>query len=227
MMIQAIRPKPASAVRSHLQALEISSRLTAYFRRKHRPMATHVTPERVIEVLNEVGIKPVLMGAHGLGGWRSQSRSTEDVDVLVRKKDIRKAVRALQAAYPMLTITDFPVVTRFTDPATKQVVIDVMKPTQEVFKVVFRHTIRVGETHEIPDLEMALASKFAAMVSPRRVTDKKLLDGADFVNVVVNNRSDIGLPKLRRLAEKVYPNGGGAEIMQLIADIDAGRMIRF
>ncbi len=179
-LIQQAHTHLESTVRAHLQALEISSRLTTYFRRKHRPMATLVTPERVIEVLNEVGVKPVLMGAHGLGGWRDQARSTEDVDVLVRKKDIRKAIRALQAAYPELTITDFPVVTRFTDPATQQVVIDVMKPTQAVFRVVFRHTIQVGETHEIPNLEMALASKFAAMVSPT-CDEKKLQDGADFV----------------------------------------------
>lgn len=224
-MIQRAHTPLETTVRWHLQALEISSRLTTYFRRKHRPMATQVTPERVIEVLNEVGVKPVLMGAHGLGGWRNQARSTEDVDVLVRKKDIRKAIRALQAAYPELTVTDFPVVTRFTDPATKQVVIDVMKPTQAVFRVVFRHTIPVGETHEIPNLEMALASKFAAMVSPRRATERKLQDGADFVDIVRHNRRDISLPKLRRLADKVYPNGG-AEIMQLIEDIDAGRMIQ-
>jgi hypothetical protein len=224
-MIQQARLPLESTVRLHLQALEISSRLTTYFREKHRPMATQVKPERVIEVLNQAGVKPVLMGAHGLGGWQSKARSTEDVDVLVRKKDIRKAVRALQTAFPELTITDFPVVTRFTDPATRQVVIDVMKPTQAVFQVVFRHTIAVGETHEIPDLEMALASKFAAMVSPRRVTERKLQDGADFVNVVRHNRSEIDLRKLRRLADKVYPNGA-AEILQLIADIDAGRMIQ-
>jgi hypothetical protein len=224
-MIQQAHGHLESTVRLHLQALEISSRLTAYFRRKHQPMAAQITPERVIEVLNEAGVKPVLMGTHGLGGWRSEPRATQDVDVLVRKKEIRKAVRALQAGFPELTIADFPVVTRFTDPVTKLVVLDVMKPTQEVFRIVFRHTIPVGDTHEIPDLEMALVSKFAAMVSPRRVTERKLQDGADFVNVVRHNRSDINLPKLRRLADKVYPNGA-VEIMQLIEDIDAGRMIQ-
>ena len=224
-MLQQAHKQSESAVRSHLQGLEISSRLTAYFRENHQPMATQVTPKRVIEVLNEAGVRPVLMGAHGLSGWRHKARSTEDVDILVRKKDIRKAVHALQMAYPKLTITDFPVVTRFTDPATQQVVIDVMKPTQAVFKVVFRYTIRVGETHEIPDLEMGLASKFAAMVSPRRSIERKLQDGADFASVVQHNRQDINLPKLRRLGDKVYPNGG-KEIMQLITDIDAGCMIQ-
>ncbi len=165
------------------------------------------------------------MGTHGLGGWRSEARATQDVDVLVRKKDIRKAVRALAAAYPDLTIADFPVVTRFIDPATQKAVIDVMKPTQDVFRLVFRHTIAVADTHEIPELEMALVSKFAAMVSPRRDVAKKFVDIGDFIDVVRHNRDDLDLRKLKRLADRVYPTGGG-EIMQLVDDILAGRPIQ-
>src|SRR5262245_57302873 len=139
-MIQRAHPDSESTVRSHLEALETSSWLTEYFRRNHQPMAAQITPKRVIAILNRAGVKPVLMGTHGIGGWRSEARATQDVDVLVRKKDIRKAVRALQAAYPRLTVDEFPVVTRFIDPATRKAVIDVMKPTQVVFRIVFRHT---------------------------------------------------------------------------------------
>jgi hypothetical protein len=223
-MIQRAHTYSESAVRSHLQALEISTWLTEYFRQEHEPMATEVAPRRVIEVLNEAGVRPVLMGTHGLVGWRSESRATQDVDILVRKKDIRKAVRALQAAYPQLTITDFPVVTRFTDPETQKVVLDVMKPTQPIFRIVFRHTIPVGDTHEIPNLEMALVSKFAAMVSPNRRWAKKHVDAGDFIDVVEFNRDNLDLKKLKRLADKVYPDGS-AEIMQLVDDILAGRPI--
>ncbi len=212
------------AVRSHLQALGISSALTQMFRRKYRPMAIEVTPEAVVEVLHSVGVRPVLMGTHGLAGYRSESRATQDVDVLVRKKDIRKAVRAVQRAYPSFVVQDTPVVTRFVDPATDKVVIDVMKPTQDVFRLVFRHTIPVGETHDIPELEMALISKFAAMTSPLRRQAKKFVDAGDFVDVVENNRDVLDLTKMRRLAEKVYP-GGGAEVMKLVEDILAGRKI--
>ncbi len=225
-MIQRAHGTTEATVRSHLEALGTSSWLTAYFREKHQPMAARVTPERVIAVLHQAGVKPVLMGTHGVGGYRSEPRATQDVDVLVRKKDIRKAVRALQAEYPNLTITDFPVVTRFIDPSNQKPVIDVMKPTQSIFRAVFRHTIAVGDTHEIPQLEMALVSKFAAMVSPNRSEAKKLIDASDFVDVVVYNRKDLDLTKLQRLADRVYPNGG-AEMRQLIADIDAGRRIQF
>jgi hypothetical protein len=206
----------------HLEALRTSSMLTEWYRRGHRRDAAMVTPEGVIAALHRAGVRFVLMGTHGLGGWRSEPRATQDVDVLVTKKDLRKAVRSLAAAYPGLEIEDTPVVARFIDPATGKAVIDVMKPTQAVYQIVFRHTLPVGDTHRIPDLEMALASKFAAMVSPNRVQAKKLVDAGDFVDVVTHNRGAIDLPKLQRLADKVYP-GGGAEIVRLVEDIDAGR----
>jgi hypothetical protein len=221
-MIQAAGEIADAVVRRHLWALHLSSELTATFRRMYQPMAASVTPEGVIAALNQAGVKCVLMGAHAFSTWRSDPRATQDVDVLVRKKDVRKAVRALHEAYPDLTISDFPVVARFIDPATGRPVIDVMKPTQTVYHVVFRQTIPVGDTHWIPNLEMALAAKFAAMVSPNRDYDKKLLDAADFANVVRYNRAAINLRKLQSLGDKVYPEGG-AEILQMIQDLDAGR----
>jgi len=39
------------------------------------------------------------------------------------------------------------------------------------------------------------------------------------------NRDDIDVSKLKRLADKVYPNGG-AEIIRMIDDLDAGRSIQ-
>jgi hypothetical protein len=215
----------ADPVQQHLEALHTSSQLTLTFRRMYQREAAMVTPEDVIAVLHQAGVNSVLMGTHGLGGWRSEARATQDVDVLVTKKDVRKAVNALHAAYPELEVNDTPVVTRFIDPASGKPAIDVMKPTQEVYRVVFRHTIAVGDTHRIPDLEMALASKFAAMVSPNRTPAKKLVDAGDFVDVITHNRGDIDLRKLKRLGDKVYSDGG-AEIMRMIEDIDAGRPIQ-
>jgi hypothetical protein len=169
-------------------------------------MAADVTPEEVIETLHDAGIMCVLMGTHALNTWRSEPRATQGVDILVRKKDIQRATQALHARYSELTVTDTTVVTRFADPAAGKVVMALMKPTQTVYQVVFRHTVQVSDTHQIPDLEMALASKFAAMVSPNRDPDKKMIDGGDFINVVRSNRVHIDVRKLQRLAERVYPN---------------------
>jgi hypothetical protein len=223
-MIQRAQAQ-SDPVQQHLEALHTSSELTLLFRRMYQRGAAMVTPEGVIAALHRAGVRCVLMGTHGLGGWRSEPRATQDVDVLVTKKDISKAVRALARAYPDLEVKDTPVVTRFVDPATGKQVIDVMKPAQPVYQMVFRHTLSVGDTHRIPDLEMALASKFAAMVSPNREPAKKLIDAGDFVDVVTHNRSAIDLPKLQRLADKAYPQGG-AEIVRMVEDIDAGRTIQ-
>jgi hypothetical protein len=223
-MIQQAHPI-ADPVQQHLDALHTSSELTVIFRRMYQREAAMVTPEKVIAVLHEARVNFVLMGTHALGGWRSEARATQDVDVLVTKKDVRKAVRVLRAAYPTLEVLDTPVVTRLIDPVSGKPAIDIMKPTQAVYQIVFRHSIMVGDTHRIPDLEMALASKFAAMVSPNRAPAKKLVDAGDFVDVVTYNRSAIDLKKLKKLKDKVYPDGG-AEIMRLVEDIDAGRPIQ-
>lgn len=210
----------------HARALPISSQLTAYYRRTHRPDTVMVTPEPIIAALNEAGVRFVLMGTHGIGGWRDQARATQDVDVLVRKRDHKKAVAAIQRLYPALKMQDTTVVTRFLEPADNQPVIDLMKPSQAVFAMVFRNTVPVGDTHRVPNLEMALVSKFAAMTSPNRSYDKKLIDGGDFVNIVRTNRDAINLARLRKLANVVY-RGGSAEIVKMVGDIKAGRRIEF
>jgi hypothetical protein len=105
-------------------------------------------------------------------------------------------------------------------------VIDLMKPNQPLFKVAFRQMILVEEGYLIPNLEFALACKFAAMVSPNRAEQKKHLDAADFISMVQKNSSSIRLASLKRLGERVYP-GGGREIMQLVEDAKAGRRLVF
>lgn len=185
-----------------------------------------IGPKDVIRVLNEARVGFVLMGTYGIAGWRRQPRATQDVDVLIQKKDHRKAVAAIAKAFPELKGKDYAVVTRFTDPATGETVIDLMKPVQKIHKMVFKNAIWVRESHQVPTLEMALISKFAAMISPNPSYDKKLVDAGDFVNMVKNNFKSIGRNQLRRLAEKVY-RGGGDEIIQMIDDLKAGRRIEF
>lgn len=185
-----------------------------------------VTPEDVIETLNRASVGFVLMGTHGIGGWRDEPRATQDVDILVRKRDLRKAMRALGERFPELKLQDLPVVARFIDPATKKSVIDVMKFQQAVFKMVFRNTILVASTYRIPNLEMALVSKFAAMVAPNRSEEKKFIDAGDFISMVKTNKNDLRHARLQKLGEKVYP-GGGEEVLKMVDDILAGRPFRF
>lgn len=210
----------------HLEAMRISSEITRTLRGMYWPEAMMISPAEVIAVLNEAGVGFILMGNYGITGWRGEERATLDVDVLVRKRDHRKAVATIRASFPGLRMEDFPPVTRFLDPATDKPLIDLMKPTEPLFKVAFRQAVLVEGGYRIPNLEFALACKFAAMVSPNRPEKKKHLDAADFISIVERNLPAIRPTRLRQLGERVYP-GGGAEIIQLVENIKAGRRIEF
>jgi hypothetical protein len=211
--------------RQHQNALSTSSFLTTVYRQMYQPMAARVTAKKVVKVLKEGGIVGLLLGTHGVGGYRSEPRATQDVDVLIKRKDHAKAIQAIQEAFPKLELQDTPVVTRFIDRSNGKPVIDLMKPMDALFKVAFRFSHKVGDSHRIPDLELALVTKFAAMVSPHRVQSKKLIDAGDFVDMVTNNLPQIDKVKLKTLADKVYLRGG-IEIMQIVRDVEAGRPIQ-
>jgi hypothetical protein len=220
----ALARRPKHPVRDHIEALHTSSELTRWFRKGREPEVLKVTVENVIAALNRAGIRPVLMGTYGIVGYRSEPRATQDVDVLVRKHEVRKAVRVLEEEFPYLEVLDTPIVARFLNEATQMVVLDVMKPTSQAIQAVFRNTLAVGKSHRIPSLEMAIVSKFMAMMGPRRKQAKRQVDLGDFIDMVENNRTSLDLKKLGHLAGRVHP-GGGAKILKLVADIDAGRTI--
>ncbi len=224
-----LRRKPAAfgsfVAIKHRAALDISGQLTKLYCRMYRPMSRIITPQRVLKVLEQAGVKCLLVGAHGIGGWKSQARSTEDIDVLVAVKHHSKAVKAIQHAFPKLVMADSPVATRFSDKRTGKGLIDLMKPVDEPFKLAFKYSVPVGKTHRVPDLEMALVAKFAARVAPDRRPLKKHADASDFIDMVEHNLDKIKIKKLEQLAEKVY-QGGAKEITQLFNDIKAGRSIQ-
>lgn len=183
-----------------------------------------VSVEAVIGTIHRAGINCVLMGVHGINGYRDQARATDDVDVLVTKREVQKAIRVLERAFPYLEVRENSAVARFVNPATQKVVIDVMKPHAEKIRLVFRHTVAVGKTHRIPDLEMAIVCKFMAMRGLNRKLVKRLQDAADLMNMVVHNRQTLDLEKLYRLAQKAESNGR-AKMQAIIERIDAGQMI--
>jgi hypothetical protein len=186
-----------------------------------------VTPQQVITVLNRERISFVLVGAHGIGGWLSEPRATQDVDVVVAERHVKKATRVLLAKYPHLEARDEEVVVRLQDRETRSVLIDLMKP-RALYRETFKHTHTVtvrGQRYRIASLEMALAMKFAAMISPNRLEEKRLQDAADFIAVVRRNLG-IDLPILARLGNSVY-NGGGAEICDMVHKVRAGEKLIF
>ena len=54
----------------HVWSLETSTDLSCYY------TETHIKPLDVIKVLNSAGVRFVLLGAHGIGGWMQKPRAT-------------------------------------------------------------------------------------------------------------------------------------------------------
>lgn len=208
----------------HHHSLDTVQFLTRTQYRMHRPDAMQVEPQELIRVLNRSNVKFVLMGQHGISGWLSEPRATRDVDVVVQKRHHAKAVRAIQAAWPELVKKEFPVVTRFLDPANHEPVIDVMRPN-DVYAEAFKNCVRIGKTHDVPNLELALAAKFSAMVSRNREQAKKYFDAGDFSQIVLRNHADIDYDRLRQLGDAVYPDGG-EELVRFVADVKDGKPLR-
>src|SRR5260370_922327 len=117
--MQAVAGK--KLLREHLQAMHIGSEVTSWIRKEREPQVLNVTPENVIATLHGAGINPVLMGTHGVNVYRDEARATQDVDVLVTKREVTKAIRALEAAFPYLDIMQNTAVARFVDPVSQPI----------------------------------------------------------------------------------------------------------
>ncbi|KAF0245988.1 MAG: hypothetical protein FD180_1131 [Planctomycetota bacterium] len=141
----------------------------------------------------------------------------------------RRAVRAIRQAFPELVVKDLEVVTLFLDPAAGDaVVIDLKKPKDRLLKTVFENSLPVkieGQSARIPDLEMAAALKFAAMVGVYRAMPDKMQDAADFARIVAAHPR-LRVERLMRLAGLVYA-GGGSEVRRLVESVRQGKPLVF
>jgi predicted nucleotidyltransferase len=210
---------PTQLADPHVRALRVSTELSAYYVEKI------VTPLEVIGVLNRQKISFVLVGAHAVGGWTRMPRATSDVDLVVAERQIKKATRALLAEFPQLEARDEEVVVRLQDRASHEVLIDLIKP-RSIYRASFKYTHAVsqgGQDYRIPSLEMALATKFAAMVSPNRQDDRKHQDAADFIRIVREN-ADVDFDTLTQLGELIY-GGAGAELCEMVQKVRAGEKL--
>jgi hypothetical protein len=184
-----------------------------------------ITPAQVIAVLNRARISFVLVGAYGLAGWM-EPRATQDVDVVVALKQVKKAVRLLIEAFANLESEELEVVVRLRDRATTIVRVDVMKPMQPPYRDIFKHTVKVtaaGQEYRVPSLEMALTCKYAPMISLMRADAKKHLDAHDFI-VMVQQNPEIDLEKLCELGDLIYA-GGGKELVEMVRKVRAGEKL--
>jgi hypothetical protein len=203
----------------HQRSLRTSTALTALYKERY------VSPLEVIAVLNAAKVSFVLVGAHGIAGWMREPRATQDVDVVVAERHLKKATRALREAFPHLVPLDLEAVIRLCDRETGEPAIDLLK-TRSIYRESFKYTVAVaakGQPYRIPSLEMALAMKFAAMVSPNRQDEDKHQDAHDFIRIVKEN-PEIDAEKLTHLGEHVY-GGGGADLVEMVRKVRAGEKL--
>jgi hypothetical protein len=218
---------------SHHKAVFESAKLSNWHRWMWHRMATvNVELKTVLQALQAKKIPFVLTGAHGISGWTDTPRATQDVDILVKSgRNHARAVKALRAIYPQLEVHHLPGVTVFVVPGEKKSVIDVSHPHRPDIEETLRTAIWVGEgtgRYRIPALEAALANKYGAMLNPTRDPGKRGQDAVDFYRMVQHSadarQQSIDLAKLADLGEKVWPGGGGDEILGLVEQARAGKV---
>jgi hypothetical protein len=200
------------------EELRLSERLS-------RMQGQEIGPSDVIRVLQSAGVEHVLVGAHAISALAGDPRATMDVEVIAEHPE--RARDALAAAYPDLRVEEHPVAIRFK--RENREAIDIIRPSSSpVFRAALQHTRRVPMADVqavVPTLEMALALKFAAMVSIGRQVKDRYQDAHDFI-ALVERAGSAEDQTLSRLGELVYP-GGGQEILKLVADARAGRRLEF
>ena len=197
--------------------------------------ASPVDLNQILRILIRKKIPFVLTGAHAIGGWTGRPRDTQDVDILVKGgRNHGRAVNAIKELYPELEVRNFAGVTGFFIPDEKQSVIDVTYPHRADIEETLAHPLwtenkALGLRYRIPTLEAALANKYGAMLTPSRELEKRLVDMADFGWMVKHSmdpgQRPIDLQKLAFLGEKVWPGGGGEEILRLVEQVKAGKPI--
>lgn len=189
----------------------------------------------ILKTLTQKRVRFVLTGAHGIGGWTGKPRNTQDVDVLVKAgRNHTRAVNAIRQLYPHLEERNLVRVTAFFLPGENASVIDVTYPHRADLEETLANPTCTenrdqGLRYRIPSLEEALANKYGAMLTPTRQLDKRLQDVVDFTRMVQHaqdeGRQAIDRQRLEFLGEKVWPSGGGAEILFLVDQVKAGKAI--
>jgi hypothetical protein len=189
----------------------------------------------LLRTLAQKRIPFVLTGVHGFAGWTGRPRNTHDVDPLVREgRNHTRAVRAIRALYPQLEVRDFAGGVSFFVPGERNSVIDVAYPhradlEETLANPTWAENKKEGLRYRIPSLEEALANKYAAMRAVTRDLATRMMDAVDFSGMVRHSgdegRQPIDLRRLEALGEKAWPGGGGPEILRLVEQVKAGRVI--
>jgi nucleotidyltransferase AbiEii toxin of type IV toxin-antitoxin system len=229
--------KAARRSLGHDEAIQEVCFLQDQFRSQwsNRVLPSPVDLNLILTTLSQKRIPFVLTGAHGIAGWTGRPRNTQDVDILVKTgRNHSRAVKAIKALYPQLELRNFTGVTAFFVPGEKTSVIDITCPhradlEETLANPTWTENREQGLRYRIPSLEEALANKYGAMLTPTRDVDKRMQDAVDFTRMVRHSADEgqdaIDLERLETLGNKVWPVGGGEEILRLVDQVRNGKVI--
>jgi hypothetical protein len=163
------------------------------------------------------------MGLHRYVGYMPGPRATRAVDVRGPYSARARAKKAIAERWPELAVQELSQVTRFLDPndldenGRPPPVVDLMHPRSPFQAVILNDyvTVDAKTRHGLPTVEAALASKYAAIVSPFHNREKKEYDAGDFRRLVRADRDRLRMDDLRRLGGLIR-EGGADEIERFV-----------
>lgn len=174
---------------------------------------SQVEISRVVEVFESNKAKWVLVGAHAVNVL-TEPRTTADHDFIVDARKLKAIVRNLTAAFGALDVADIGVALRLT-----AIDVDLIRSTgHPLYQEALRSAQIVGEW-KVPRVEVLIALKFLAAISPYRSRGKKIRDISDIGELFEHLGSEnIDCEAAARLGELAYP-GGERELRSLLDKI--------
>ncbi len=202
-----------------------------------RPKDYYIDVYQIMKTLSDKRLPFVLTGGHGFAGWTGRPRATQDVDILVRPgRNYARAVNAVSSLYPRLETKSVPPVTSFFFPGERLPVVDVFYAhradlVETLNNPTWAENKELGLRYRIPSLEELLANKYGAMSTPTRDTTMRMQDVVDFMGMAKHSedegRQPLNQERLEFLGQKVWPGGGGKELLRIVALAKADKPIRF
>jgi hypothetical protein len=204
----------------HVYGLETSAELSEYF------VPDYIKPIDFVAALARAGVRCVLAGSHGMGGWRQQPRAARETVLLVAVRNHQKVIRTLLAAYPRLAAEDLESGTTLRHDNPNGVLIEVVKPVRPLLKraLVKTHRVQVGgQPCLIPSLESALALVFEPMIGLPWSSPEKYFNAGDFIRMIHANPY-IDFKELAALGELIN-KGAGTAIVDKVKRVQAGEKL--
>lgn len=177
------------------------------------------TIKRIVSVLDRLGIRWCLIGAHAIGEY-TEPRATEDVDLLVDDRRMPKLLTALHAELGDLDVDDIGPAVRL-----RAVDVDLVRASSnEVFRRSLSDTVDV-DGWRFPRRESLLVMKFMAATSPFRGLDRRRQDMVDLITLYRSiDPDDVDRDHVATLAATIY-SGADSELLGLLDKIDADEPI--